>query len=265
MEILRKFRKERIEEITKWLPLLAELVKSEFKLRYQNSWLGYLWTLVKPLLLFGVIYLVFSVFMKSSIPDYPSYLLLGIILWTYFSEATVVGMNSLLAKRDLITKTFFPHETIVFSSTLSSTITFLLNMVVFFVFQLISGKFPGFEALFFVLYIVLLYFFVTGVTFVLATLFAFYHDLQHIWEVLLQVLFWLTPIIYQISMVPEGYHQLVFLNPMARFVEYSRAVLVGHDIPTLWLNTVLILMCAITFSVGYFLYKKQEKKIAEKI
>jgi ABC-2 type transport system permease protein len=120
------------------LRILAELVKSEFKLRYQNSFLGYFWTLIKPLLLFGVIYLVFSVFMQSPIPNYPVYLLLGIILWNFFAEATLIGMNSLMAKRDLITKIFFPRSIIIFASTLSSLVTLLLNLVIFFIFMIVS-------------------------------------------------------------------------------------------------------------------------------
>jgi ABC-type polysaccharide/polyol phosphate export permease len=245
--------------------IIVQLVKSEFKLRYQNSYLGYLWTLFKPLMLFGVIYLVFSVFMKSSIPHYPEYLLLGIIIWNYFSEGTLMGMNSLITKRDLITKIYFPREILVIASTLSSSITFFLNLFIFLIFLLVSQNFPGLEALFFFWYALLLYIFITGITFILATLYIYFHDLQHIWEVLLQIFFWLTPIIYQTSIVPLTYHRYIFLNPMARFIEYSRDIFIHHHIPSLYLNLILLAMSMGIFVCGYLLFKSQERKIAEKL
>jgi len=246
------------------LQIIKELVKSEFKLRYQNSYLGYLWTLFKPLMLFGVIYIVFSIFMRSAIPNYPTYLLLGIIIWNYFSEATLIGMNSLISRRDLITKIYFNRAILVIASTLSSLITMFLNLAVF-IALLIATQGIGPEAFLFILYAILLYLFTTGITFILAYLYIYFHDLQHIWEVLLQIGFWLTPIIYSLSIVPEIYHRYIFLNPLARFIEYSRDIFISHHLPELKLNLVLILMSFLTFIVGYKLFKSQEHTIAEKI
>ena len=247
------------------LRILIELVKSEFKLRYQNSFLGYFWTLIKPLLLFGVIYLVFSVFMQSPIPNYPVYLLLGIILWNFFAEATLIGMNSLLAKRDLITKIYFPRSIIIFASTISSLVTLLLNLVIFFIFMLVSGVAVQPEALFFIIYIVELFMIATGVTFFLAAFYLHFRDLQHIWEILLQIGFWLTPIIYPVTIVPLQYHRYIFLNPLARVIEYSRDIFIRHHIPELGLNIVLMLMACTIFGVGYLAFKSQSHNIAEKI
>jgi len=227
--------------------------------------LGYFWTLIKPLLLFGVIYLVFSVFMASPIENYPVYLLLGIILWNFFSEATLIGMNSLLAKRDLITKIYFPRSIIIFASTISSLVTLILNLVIFFIFMFISGVAIQPEALFFILYIVELYMIATGVAFLLASLFLHFRDLQHIWEILLQIGFWLTPIIYPITIVPFKYHRYIFLNPLARVIEYSRDIFIRHHIPEFSLNAVLFLMAVVIFAGGYVVFQKQSSKIAEKI
>lgn len=247
------------------LRILAELVKSEFKLRYQNSFLGYFWTLIKPLLLFGVIYLVFSVFMQSPIQNYPVYLLLGIILWNFFAEATLIGMNSLMAKRDLVTKIFFPRAIIIFASTISSLVTLLLNLLIFFIFMLISGVPIQAEALFFVIYVVELYMIAAGVTFLLSALYLHFRDLQHIWEILLQIGFWLTPIIYPVTIVPFQYHRYIFLNPLARIIEYSRDIFIRHHIPELSLNAILLVMSVVIFVFGYSIFKSQSKKVAEKI
>lgn len=247
------------------LRILGELVKSEFKLRYQNSFLGYFWTLIKPLLLFGVIYLVFSVFMESPIENYPVYLLLGIIVWNFFSEATLMGMNSLMAKRDLVTKIYFPRSIIIFASTISSLVTLLLNLVIFLLFMFISGVEVQFVAFFFIVYVLEVYMIATGVAFLLSALYLRFRDMQHIWEILLQIGFWLTPIIYPVTIVPFQYHRFIFLNPLARVIEYSRDIFIRHHIPEFSLNVVLFVMAVVIFGGGFLIFNKQSATIAEKI
>lgn len=253
------------KNLTQSLNIIRELVISEFKLRYQNSWLGYFWTLIKPLLLFGVIYLVFSVFMPSPVENYPVYLMLGIMIWNFFSESTLMGMSTFASKREMVTKISFPRSTLVIASTISSTITFLLNLIIFFIFLFISGVRPGPEALFFLLYLVEVYMIATGITFILATLHTFFRDIQHIWEILLQIGFWLTPIIYPITVVPTEYHRYIFLNPLARIIEYSRDIFIRHNIPAWNLNLVLLAMSVVIFSAGYAIFRTQSHKIAEKL
>ena len=245
--------------------IIRELVISEFKLRYQNSYLGYFWTLIKPLLLFGVIYLVFTFFMPSGVENYAIYLLLGVLIWNFFSEATLIGMNAFLTKRDLVTKIYFPRGALIVASTLSSLVTLLLNLLIFFVFLALSGVAPGIEALFFVVYLIELYLIATGLTFILASLYIHFRDLQHIWEIFLQIGFWLTPIIYPITVVPYEYHSLIFMNPLARIIEYSRDIFIRHNVPSLWLNGILLLMTVVIFTLGYAIFKTQEGKIAEKL
>ena len=203
--------------------------------------------------------------MQSPIQNYPVYLLLGIILWNFFAEATLIGMNSLLAKRDLITKIYFPRSIIIFASTLSSLVTLLLNLVIFFIFMAMSGVVIQPEALFFIIYIIELYLIATGVTFLLASLYLHFRDLQHIWEILLQIGFWLTPIIYPVTIVPLQYHRTLFLNPLARIIEYSRDIFIRHHIPEFGLNLALMAMSALIFIFGYSIFKSQSKKIAEYI
>lgn len=247
------------------LRIIRELVVSEFKLRYHNTFLGYFWTLIKPLLLFGVIYLVFSVFMRYPVENYAIYLLLGILIWNFFSEATLIGMNTFLTKRDLVTKINFSRSALIFASTISSMITLVLNMIIFFIFLLFAGVMPGWPALFFIIYLAEMYLIATGVTFVLAALYIHFRDLQHIWEILLQIGFWLTPIIYPVDIVPAKYHTLIYLNPLARVIEYCRDIFIRHHIPSLYLNTLLLVVSLIIFFAGFAIFKTQEDKIAEKL
>lgn len=245
--------------------IIRELVKSDFKLRYKASLLGYLWTLFKPLMLFSVIYLVFSVFLKNLMENYAVYLLLGIVLWTFFSEATMTGMNSLISKRDLITKIYFPRENIIIASVLSSFITLLLNLIIFVVFFFGSGLLPGWSTLLFIPYLVLLFLFTAGLTFILATLYARFHDLGHIWEVILQILFWLSPIVYDLSFVPVAYQKWLYLNPLTQFISYSRRIFLINQMPSLKQHLILIVISLGTFAIGFFFFKKREYSIAETI
>ncbi len=254
-----------MENFQQNLEIVIQLVRGEFKLRYKSSLLGYFWTLFKPLMLFGVIYLVFSVFLKSPMQNYAVYLLLGIILWNYFSEATMNGMNSLVSKRDLVTKLYFPRETLVISANLSSLITLLLNLIIFAIFYAASQITPGFSIIYFLPYLLLLFLFSTGVSFILATLFSRFHDLSHIWEVLLQILFWLTPIIYDLSFVPEPYRKLLYLNPMTQFISFSRRLFIIDQVPSVKQHLVLLIGSLAVFAIGYYYFKKQEHLIAETI
>ena len=121
--------------------LLRELTVTDFKLRYQQSALGYLWSILKPLMLFAVMYVVFALFlaMGGDIPNYPVYLLTGISFWTFFSEATTQGLQAVVGRGDLIRKINFPKYIIVLSGTISALINLFFNLIVVFVFAIVSG------------------------------------------------------------------------------------------------------------------------------
>lgn len=211
--------------------LVRELVVSDFKLRYQNSFLGYLWSLLKPLMMFGVLYIVFTKIIRlgDDIPHYPSYLLLGLVLWTFFVEATVAGMNSIVGRGDMIRKVSIPKYTIVISSVISAFVTFILNMVVVFVFMII-GEVPFRpEISLAVLYIIELIVFCLGISFLLSALYVKFRDFSHIWDVVLQILFYATPIIYSLSIVPASFIKLVSISPLTQIIQDIRAVMITTD------------------------------------
>jgi len=245
------------------LRILKEIAISDFKVRYQNSLLGYFWTLVKPLLLFAVLYVVFSVFMRFPVENYQLYLLLGVVIWNFFAEATSIALRAFEAKESIIRKVYFPRIIIVIASTLTSFLTFLLNMIVFFIFLAVSDVGFSLNFFFFLIYVIELYFVILGVSLLLSVLYLKFRDFAHIWEVLLQIGFWMTPIIYPITMVPESFHRYIFLNPLARLIEYSRAVFVLDHIPEATLNINLLLMVAAILVFGIFIFLKFDKKITE--
>jgi ABC-type polysaccharide/polyol phosphate export permease len=138
-------------------------------------------------------------------------------------------------------------------------------MVVFFVFVAISDIGFSFSFLFFLVYVIELYFLILSFALILAVLYIKFRDLSHIWDVLLQVGFWMTPIIYPVSMIPAVYHRIVYLNPLARVIEYSRVIFIQGHIPAFNLNVVLLFMTLIIFIISIFLFQRYQKSVPENI
>lgn len=253
--------------------LIIELVRTDFKLRYQGSVLGYLWSLIKPLLLFGILYIVFVKFLRigGSVPHYPIYLLSGVVMWSFFSETTNQGLVSIVARGDLIRKIRIPRWMIVFSASLSACINFFLNMSVVVLFMLISDVNISFTVLFAPLFILELYIFSLGISLFLSALFVRLRDVSHIWEVFLQAGFYLTPVIYPLSLISNvSFQKLLLLNPVAQVLQDIRYSLVTHETLTISsvyqsniIRVVPVIITIITFVVGVLYFKKHALHFAE--
>lgn len=249
----------------RYIDLVRELTWNDFKLKYNRSVLGFFWSLLKPLLMLGTLYMVFSVFMKIDVPFYPLFLLLGIILWNFFSDATLTSMFGLLGKADLIKKVYFPREIIVLSSVLNATISLLLNLVVFGFFFLLLGA-PLHLAIVGVLPpLFIIFLLALGFSYGLAALFVRFRDLAHIWEVILAVGFWITPIIYPISIVPQRYLGLFLLNPMASIIGAARDATIFGNFPSASSIGLTLLMSLVVFTVGLLVFRKISWSFAEEL
>jgi len=254
--------------------LIRELVISDFKLRYQGSVLGYLWSLLRPLFLFGVLYVVFThvIRLGDDIPHYPAYLLLGLVLWQFFTESTMAGMNAITGRGDLVRKVSIPKYTIVLSTTVSAFVTFCLNMIVVFVFIFFTHVAIRPEMLLAIPLIGELIILCLGVSFLLAALFVRFRDFGHIWEVILQVLFYATPIIYSFSIVPPTLAKIMSLNPLVQIFQDIRSVMItpaalttkqvfdsqlGRILPALSVIVILAL--------GAYYFHRRSKYFAEEL
>jgi ABC-2 type transport system permease protein len=257
--------------------LLRELVVTDFKLRYQGSVLGYLWSLLKPLLLFAILYVVFVKFLKfgGDVEHYPVYLLLGVVMWSFFIEATSQGMQAIVARGDLIRKINFPKYIIVISGTISALINLILNLLVVLVFIFINGVDLHFSALWLPINILELYVFSLAIAFLLGAMYVKYRDISHIWEVFLQGAFYGTPILYPISMVvaqSEIAAKILMLNPVAQIVQDARFNIITHQtvtVESLIKNPFVvaipyaIVVVLIVFASWYF--RKNQKYFAENV
>lgn len=245
--------------------LLWVIAKTDFKLRYNGSVLGYFWAFLKPLLLFLVLYIVFSVLMKWEMPHYQMYLFLGIMIWNFFAEGTMAGISSLLGKADLIKKIYFPRILVVLACTLTAFMTLVLNMLVFFVFYFFSGLDFHFYLLLLPFALIFAYILVVGISLFLSVLQVKYRDIVQIWEVLLQAGFFLTPIIYPMSMIPEKYYFYVYLNPVAGIIQFARMAVLNKEI--LAVNVLVYTICfvMIVCFLGLILFKNLSRNVAEKL
>jgi ABC-2 type transport system permease protein len=257
--------------------LLFELVVTDFKLRYQGSILGYAWSLLKPLFLFAILYFVFGVMMKlGSVEHFSVYLLLGIVLWTFFNEATNQGLLSIVSRGDIIRKINLPKYIIVLSTTISALINLAINLTIVVILMLINGVDFHLSALMLPIYVIEIYVIALGLAFLLSALNVKYRDMGHIWEIIMQAAFYGTPIIYSLSLVTEKSilvaQCMILFNPVAQAIQDARYNLITHQTTTVSnlfqdasYMAVPLLIVVVVFVVGVIYFKKNSKYFAENI
>lgn len=255
--------------------LLRQLVKTDFKLRYQGSVLGYVWSLLRPLLLFVILYIVFAKFLKfgDAVPHYPQYLLLGIVLWNYFVEVTSGSVSAIVGKGDLIRKLNFPKYVIILSGSFSAFINLLLNFIVLGFFMYLGGIDLSWNALLVVPLIIELFVFSLALAFFLSALFVRFRDISYIWEVILQAAFYATPILYAMSFVPIDAAKAMILSPMAQIIQDARHVLITPEADTIyqlydgnvwiWALPLGLSVAVVVVAITYF--RKRSKYFAEEV
>lgn len=219
--------------------LLYELVKTDFKLRYQGSAIGYLWSLLRPLFMFTILYVVFTMIfpLGKGVPHFPVYLFVGIIFWNFFTEMTQQSLGSIVGRGDLIRKIKIPRWMIVFSTSLNALINLGLNLIVLVVFMIFNKVEVMPSLILLPLLIVEVYVFALGVSYLLSALYVKYRDVQYIWDVAMQAGFYLTPILYPLTLITnQMYQKIILLNPVAQAIQDARWAVVTHDqsVITIW-------------------------------
>jgi ABC-2 type transport system permease protein len=261
---------------TRFWHLTRTLAITEFKLRFFGSALGYLWQLMRPLLLFGILYVLFSkVLALDDAPFYAEALLLGLVLYTFFADATKGSLGSLVLRESLLRKIEFPRLAVPLATVLTALFNLALNLVPVFVFLLIDGGSVRVQWLEFPVLIVLLTVFSTGLAMLLSSLYVRYRDVEPIWDVVLSLIFYGTPIFYTISTVAEKSQtlaEIVMLNPFAAILQQSRYAIFGAGHPSageaiggnLRLAAPLAIAIAILW-IGWRVFSRRAPRIAEEL
>lgn len=257
--------------------LLKELTKTDFKLRYQGSVLGYLWALLRPLMMFAILYIVFAKLLKigNDIPHYPVYLLCGTTMWSFFTECTSQGIQAIVTRSDLLRKISFPKYIVVVSATLTAVINMLINVAVIIIFALINGVEPSWNWLLAIPAILELYLLSLGLAFWLGSINVKYRDITSIWDVLVQALFYAVPIIYPISMVAGTSTlaaKIILLNPISQAIQDIRYGLITTETVTAWnyisnpiALIVPIILVLVVLAFGAYTFRKKSKFFAEEV
>jgi ABC-2 type transport system permease protein len=256
------------------------MARTEFKLRYFDSVLGYLWSLMRPLLFFGVLYFFFTkvVRLGQGIPHYGVYLLTGIVLWNYFAEATGNAVNCLVTREGLLRKVRFPRMVIPMSVSLTATFNLAMNSIAVLAFALIDGVSPSISWLEMVPIALGFVLLATGMAMLLSALYVRFRDVAPIWEVALQAWFYTSPIMFPASLINKrfgsGLEHVALVNPIATLLTQAGHAFIGHDaryfpnaVSAGGVTSVIIALALIpaTFGLGWWFFTKEAPRVAEEL
>ena len=245
------------------LGLVWTLVRTDFKVRYHGTWMGFLWALLKPLAMFLVLMTVFS-FIFAQEPNYEFNLLLGLFLFEFFSESTRVGVTSLATKGYLLGKTRFPRWLLVVTSPSNALCTLAVVCVAIVIALSVAGRTPSLAALgLFGLCVLSLIVIAIGFSLGASVLFLRYRDLNQIWDVAIQAGFFVAPVVYPLGILPEKYHFYLYIWPPTAVIQFSRQLLVEHQLPTLKAFSMLAGVTVVIFGAGVLLYRRYAPSAAE--
>ena len=253
------------EEMWKSRAILFNFAISDLKIRYRNSILGVLWSVIEPLLMLGVLYFVFSTMFKFDIPNFPIYLLLGIIIYNCFKNGTTFALNSLTNRASLITQIYFPRSIPAISSAITASIMLAIEVGILLVFMIGFQFVPPITILLLPLILGLQFMLVVGVCLQLSVLNVKFKDTEFIWGVVLSAGFFLTPIFYQFDMLPEYLQNILQFSPMVQILTMAHHVVLYGMLPTV--NSILYAVGSISVItiIGYLIFRNLQTKIVEEM
>lgn len=255
------------------LTLTSILARSEFKLRYAGSALGFFWSVAKPLALFGIFYFAFSYVLKfgDGVDHYPQKLLLAIVLWTFFAEATAASTSVLVARADMIRKISFPRIVLPLAVSGTAIMAMIFNLLAVLVICIVSGVTPTLDWFMLLPLIIELIMLTLGISLLLAGLFVRFRDIGQIWDLGMQLLFYATPIIYPITLVPEHLRSMILSSPMAQVIQDSRRFVIDpagdygmSELPD-WQRLLPFVLTVGLFALGFYTFQRAAHRAAEHV
>ena len=244
--------------------LIRNLTVADLKNRYQNTSLGFFWSLLNPFLIAAVLYFVFRhIFGQEE--NFAANLLVGIMTYRFFTSGTFGSLGAVVGKANLVTKVYIPRQILVLSNVLANIISSLLEFIVLLpiIFVLLRHLPP--TVLLFPLVHFIYFWFIYGAGLLLASLFVYFRDLNQIWEVLTTALFWCSPVVYPLAMVPAYLMPYYILNPITQFIGMYRQVMVAGELPSLYSIGGVTAVGTVAYFVGNLAFSKLQRRFAEEI
>ena len=240
--------------------LIRQLVSRDFKTKYKRSALGMAWSFLNPLLTMSVQYVVFSTLFKSDVPNYPVYLLSGIVFFNFFSEAVSMGMTSITGNASLIKKVYMPKYIYPVSRILSSLVNFALAIIPLLLVMLITGTAFTPALLLLIFDMLCLLGFVTGTSLLLTTAMTFFQDTQFLWGVVSMMWMYLTPLFYPESIIPAQFLTVYHMNPMYQYITFARICIIDGVSPEPMAYLWCILSSVVVLGMGILTFKRHQDK-----
>lgn len=248
-----------LQRLNQYKPLVNELVVRDLKIKYRRSFLGYVWSLLNPLLMMAIMSLVFSYMFRFDIPNYPLYLICGQTLWTFFNESTNMAMQSVIGNGPLIRKVYIPKYIFPISRVLSSFVTMSFSLVAILIVMLVTGVPLTWKLLLLPIPLALLLLFCMGIGMVLSALAVYFRDMLHLYSVVVMAWMYVTPIFYPISALPESAAFYFQFNPMYHYVTFFREIVLYGAVPAgnIWFGCIGFSVLA--FTVGILIFRKLQR------
>lgn len=242
--------------------LIKQLVSRDFKTKYRRSVLGVFWSFLNPLLTMLVQYVVFSTLFRSAIPNYPVYLLSGIVLFNFFNETTMVGLTAITSNAPLITKVYVPKYIYPLTRMLSSSINVAFSLIPLFIVTICTGVMPAASWLLLAYVLLCMMAFTLGVTYILATMMVYFRDTQFLWTVVSMVWMYCTPIFYPENIIPAPLMPFYRMNPLYQLLKFARISLIDRVSPEPMAYLICLAVGVIPLALGVWIFQRKQKDFA---
>lgn len=256
---------KRMKGIWEFKYLIYNLVARDLKVKYKGSTLGFLWSLLNPLLMLVVYTVAFKFVIKIKVPNFTIFLFSALLPWNFLSSSLSMGVLSITENSNLVKKVYFPREVLPLSVVLVNLFHFFLTFIVLIPALLFFKVTIGFTFFFLVVIIFFQSLFTLGLAFIAAAMNVYYRDVKHFLEVILQLWFWVTPIIWSVSLVPEKFRDYAYLNPFTPFIEAYRDVILRNQLPRLSTLSMVAAAGVLAFLLGAYIFHKKQRRFAEEI
>lgn len=245
--------------------IIWDFAITDLKVRYRNSVLGFAWTILEPLLILSVLYIVFTNIFENTVQYYPLYLLLGLIMWNMVVRGTQIGINSTLSRGPILSQINIPTAIPPISATVTALLMLCFEMIVFAVFMIVFQIIPTWTIIILPIIIGLEFVLVLGLALPLSVVNIKFRDMQFIWGIIIHAGFFLTPIFYTLDILPEKIQSIIVFNPMVQILNIARNVTIYGELPSIDEFKIPVLMTLMIFVVGFVVYRKASNRIIEQL
>ncbi len=248
-----------------YIDVMTVLAQRDLKIRYRNSLLGFLWSLLNPLAYMAVLTLVFAFLLHVNIPNFAAWELSGLLVWRYFSIGTAQSLTAISGNPSLVGKVRLSRYALVLSNNIANLVGAVLEFIVLFPVLMYFGVSLTLFVLFLPVILMMEFVLIFAISLALSSLNLKYRDFYQLWEITLQLGFFLSPIVYDVSLIPQRYLFAYSLNPVTRLIESTREILLQQRFPTLFDFATIVLASGVLTIVGFLIFRTLEPRFAEDV